>query len=79
MGSNKEAIDDFLYCHCSSKSPHFIAFIFGKLVEIELTKYLWTYVQWRAKVFDHPLKSHNFFKINPNDLSFFEKLKGLVC
>ena len=37
------------------------------------------YLQWRAKVFGHPLKSHNFFKINPNDLRFFEKLEGLVC
>ena len=25
-----------------------------------------------------PLKLHNFFQINPNDLSFFEMLEGLV-
>lgn len=28
-------------------------------------------VQFRAKVLGHPLKQSNFFKISPNDLSFF--------
>ena len=37
------------------------------------------YVQWRATVFGHPLKSHNFFKINLDVFSFFEQLEALVC
>ena len=35
-------------------------------------------LQWCAKVFGHHLKTHTFFKINPNDLSVFDKLEGVV-
>ena len=41
------------------------------------TKISYLNLQWRANIFGHLLKSHNFFQINPNDLSFFEKLEGL--
>ena len=36
------------------------------------------HIQWLTKVFQHPLTQNNFFKIGPGDLSFFEKLDGLV-
>ena len=31
------------------------------------------FIQWRAKVFGH----HDFFKINPNDLSFFLEVREI--
>ncbi|XP_076686473.1 uncharacterized protein LOC143378529 [Andrena cerasifolii] len=36
-------------------------------------------IQWGTQLCGHSLKSHNLFKIGPNDLSFFEKLGGLIC
>ena len=62
----------------SRRSPRRSPSINWMQMALQYQKKVCRYVQWLLKIFGHFSKSHNFFKINPNDLSFFEKLEGLV-
>ena len=54
-------------------------FLFSwRLAMVSLNIEVQKHHKFLTKVFEHHLKKNNFFKIGPNDLSFSEKLEGLV-
>ena len=67
--------------------PPLIVLLYNFILWIELEvirmstgegKSVQKYIQWLTPKIVHSLKSHNIFKIGPNDLSSFEKLERLV-